>query len=60
MSTRPVGKSQCHICDDLGVRCTAEVADPLQHRGMCSKHLAEAMQYVIQLQARIAQRENAS
>ena len=54
--TRVAGKTQCHLTNDLGVRCTAEIADPLQHRGLCVKHLAELMQYVTQLQQRIAER----
>lgn len=53
--TRIAGKTQCHLTNDQGVRCSAEIADPLQHRGLCTKHLAEILQYVTHLQARLTQ-----
>lgn len=55
-ATRVAGRTQCHLTNDVGIRCTAEIADPLQHKGLCVKHLAELMAYVAQLQARIAER----
>jgi len=57
--TRVAGRTQCHLTNDQGIRCTAEIADPLAHRGLCIKHLAQVIEYVTTIQQRIAER-NAS
>lgn len=53
---RIAGRTQCHLTNDQGIRCTAEIADPLQDHGLCTKHLAELIEYVVHVQQRIAQR----
>jgi hypothetical protein len=53
--TRVAGRTQCHLTNDQGVRCTAEIADPLADHGLCIKHLAHLIEYVTHVQQRIAQ-----
>lgn len=51
--TRIAGRTQCHLTNDQGMRCTAEIADPLADHGLCIKHLANLIEYVTHLQQRL-------
>lgn len=60
MSTRPVGKTQCHYCTDAGTRCTAETLDPVAEVKLCARHTALVLEYAIRVKARIIQKETQS
>lgn len=56
MSTRIEGKRQCHMCNDQGERCTAEVLDPLAEVLLCAKHTARVLEYAVWVKTRITER----
>lgn len=54
------GSRQCHLCDDKGNRCTAEVVDAEVEHGLCIKHTAAMLAYIIHVQERIAAQTGAT
>lgn len=60
VSTRPAGKTQCHITNNQGIRCTGEVMDPMAEIGMCTRHTAALLEYAVRIKARIISSKGAT